>query len=82
MSELQFHQQHQQWAELEYVHPPIPTRSHDWRAVMKGSAEPEDPQGYGATPEEALRELREEVEWRKWEDRELERQERMKDQDQ
>ena len=41
---------------LEFVHPPVPDRSHDWRATRDGY-EPGDPMGYGPTPQAALADL-------------------------
>ncbi len=41
---------------LEFVYPPIPVRSQDWRATRDGY-DPGDPVGTGPTPEAALRDL-------------------------
>lgn len=45
---------------IEYIHPPIPNRSCDWRAWIDGNEE-DGPVGWGATKEEALRDLEEEM---------------------
>lgn len=42
--------------ELTHINPPIPTRSHDWRATRKGR---EEPAGYGPTQEAAIENLKE-----------------------
>jgi hypothetical protein len=45
----------------EYIHPPIPIRSHDWRAWEDGTVET-GPFGYGTTDQEAIDDLREQIE--------------------
>jgi hypothetical protein len=40
----------------EYVYPPIPMRNFDWQACMEGW-EPNDPIGVGATEEDAIADL-------------------------
>ena len=47
----------------EHVFPPIPIRSCDWCATFDGY-EPGDPQGWGATEAEAIRDLHIEVDAR------------------
>jgi len=47
--------------ELEY--PPIPTRAFDWCAMLDGY-EPGDPIGYGSTEEEAIADLKRQLEER------------------
>lgn len=42
----------------DYVHPPIPTRVHDWCAWVDGTEE-DGNYGWGRTEAEALRELAE-----------------------
>jgi len=37
--------------------PPLPIRSYDWSAHIKGQEEPGDPIGYGATEAEAIEDL-------------------------
>ena len=44
----------------ENIHPPIPTRSHDWQAWYDGQEE--GPSGYGETEQEAVDDLREQIE--------------------
>ena len=41
---------------------PIPTRDQDWIAVFDSSCEPGDPIGYGATEQEAIQDLMDQVE--------------------
>lgn len=43
---------------VEHVNPPIPVRSHDYRATFDGY-EPGDPMGWGETPDQAAANLRE-----------------------
>lgn len=43
----------------EFVCPPIPNRSHDWLAYVDG--EDEGPQGWGKTKEEAIENLKEQI---------------------
>ena len=40
----------------EHVYPPIPDRSHDWRAYRDGY-EPGKPVGYGPTEQAAINDL-------------------------
>jgi hypothetical protein len=40
----------------EFIHPPIPDRSHDWRATRDGY-EPGDKMGYGRTERQAVADL-------------------------
>jgi len=40
----------------EYIHPPIPDRSHDWVAYWEDYEE-HGPIGYGKTEEEAIQDL-------------------------
>lgn len=42
--------------ETEFIYPPIPIRSMDWRAVRHGY-EPYDPIGYGPTEQAAIDDL-------------------------
>lgn len=46
---------------IEYIHPPIPSRSCDWLAWIDGQEE-DGPKGCGATKQEALQDLVNEME--------------------
>lgn len=54
-------QLHGRQVRVDLILPPVPTNRWDWSAVWT-DYEPGDPIGYGATPEQALRDLREQVE--------------------
>jgi len=46
---------------IDWVLPPIPLRSADWRAVVDGTEE-DGPYGWGESPSEALANLLEQIE--------------------
>lgn len=43
-----------------YIYPPIPVRSFDWCAYLEGDEE-DGPRGFGKTKEEAIENLKEEL---------------------
>lgn len=45
-----------------YVYPPIPMRTFDWSAVDDDTYEPGCPIGWGATEQEAIDDLKEQLE--------------------
>lgn len=45
----------------EYIFPPIPDRRFDWSAIDDDTYEPGNPIGFGATKEEAISDLREQI---------------------
>jgi hypothetical protein len=44
-----------------WLFPPIPVRIYDWTAVLD-SYEPDDPIGYGVTEQDAINDLRQQIE--------------------
>jgi len=44
----------------DYVHPPIPVRQYDWQAWVDGDEE--GPKGWGVTEQEAINNLKRELE--------------------
>lgn len=46
---------------VDYVHPPIPIRDRDWCATVDGY-EPGDPIGWGATEQDAIADLMDQLE--------------------
>jgi hypothetical protein len=47
---------------LHHVCPPIPSRGYDWQATLDDNEDEGCPVGFGATPDEAVQDLLEQLE--------------------